>query len=391
MKKLLVITMAIMVALAFTAPAFAAGEAPGPSVTVHARILMDFGWDSKSKEKTSNKHEDVTSSFANIPDHSYFRVKFTSADKTVGGHVEMGLGNYYADNRNVELRYAYGWWKVGNCVLKAGQMDTPYGVAAFAPKQYLGWGQPYRKLFLLGYGYAYSGRLPQIAFDWDSGNFGFTVALVQPMAQDEYQAYVDTFMPTGSATDAYNTFPRVDFGVRFKAGGFSTYPSLFWAKYEVQYPAGISGMDDSYDALAFQIPVKFTTGAFTAKAQFHWQKNVWKDVSLYNQTAPVLVNGAVKDGTNMGGMITVEYKIGALTPMAGFGIEKSEHDAWTHANGYKDDGYTMTSYFFALPYEVAKNFTIHPEFSYFNYGDSPKTGQDNGNEWMLGVEFRFIF
>jgi len=391
MKKLFVIMMAIMVAMAFAAPAFAASEAPGPSVTVHARILLDFGYSNKSKERTANKNDDVTTAFANIPDHSYFRVKYTSADKSVGGMVEMGLGNYYADNRNVELRYAYGWWKVGNCKLKAGQLDTPYGDLGWHPRQYLGWGQPYRKLLLLGYGFAYSGRLPQVAFDWDSGNFGFTVALVQPMSVDEIQAYADTLLPAGSASDAYATFPRIDFGIRFKAGGFSTYPSVFWAQYKLQYPAGISGVDDSYDALAFQIPVMFTTGGFTAKAQFHWQKNVWKDVALYNQTAPLMVAGKIKDGTNMGGFISLEYKVGALTPIIGYGIEKSEHDAWTHDNGYKDDGYTMHSYFVALQYVVAKHFTIHPEFAYFNYGDNPKDGKDWGNEWLLGVEFRFIF
>ena len=44
-----------------------------------------------------------------------------------------------------------------------------------------------------------------------------------------------------------------------------------------------------------------------------------------------------------------------------------------------------------MPYEVHKNFTIWPEFSYWDEGDSAKTGEEQGNTWLLGVEFRFIF
>ena len=39
---------------------------------------------------------------------------------------------------------------------------------------------------MMGYGFAYTGRKPAIEFDWYNGKFGFTVMLVQPMAQDEW-------------------------------------------------------------------------------------------------------------------------------------------------------------------------------------------------------------
>ena len=91
---------------------------------------------------------------------------------------------------NVYLRYAYGLWKVGNCKLQAGQMDTPYGPLGYHPRQYLGWITD-SKLLLLGWGFAYTGRKPGISFEWSSGNFGFTIQLVQPMAQDEWQSILD--------------------------------------------------------------------------------------------------------------------------------------------------------------------------------------------------------
>ncbi len=419
MKKFFAIMVAAAALVAFTAPAWA-DEGPGPSFVVGGRMLTDLGYDHSSKELTNNKKEDVTSAFVSLAGHSYLNAKFTSADKTTGGFVELGLlstsnansaGFKGANSESVLLRYAYGWWKVGNCKLLAGQTDGWVGTLIHAPKQYFGIDQD-GKLLLANWGYIYSGRAPQVRFEWQSGMFGFALAAVQPGAESlAYYGAGSTGLTAGTlnniaGTDAYATVPRFDVAAQFKAGGFWVQPGIGWSQLKLE---GITGGGDSETTQYMAIlPVKFTAGPFTAKAEIHygqnndleWSGNLLGLNVLRNDLMSIPVvkgNGKVEDTHQLGGFLALEYKLtAALEATAGFGIEKLNNDAWktsvaSGGAGYKDDNYTRKAFFVALPYTVTKNFSLHPEFSYFDYGDNPKTNSDNGNEWLLGMQFRFVF
>lgn len=394
MKKTLVILVALAALVAFTAPAWAT-EAPGPSFTVGGRMLTDIGYHKNSKELTNNKKEDVTSAFVNLGNTSYLRAHFTSVDKTTGGHVELGLKSLINNQESVGLRFAYGWWKVGNCKLYAGQTDNWLGNTAFAPKQYLGQTEA-GKNTLTNWGYIYGGRNPQAGFQWESGMFGFQLALVQPGAEK---------VPTVAAgQDLYANVPRFDLAAKFTAGGFLTQPGFGWSQLKSEGVTG--GGDDTFTSWIVILPVKFAMGPFTAKAEVHHGQNndaEWSGGRLSGLGALPLSmpyiksNGKIEDTKQTGGFISLEYKILPVWEIAaGFGIEKLNNDAWKQATskggaGWKNDDYTRTAYFVALPYQVTKNFKLHPEFAYYNYGDNVKDGKDFGTEWVAGFQFQFVF
>ena len=128
------------------------------------------------------------------------------------------------------------------------------------------------------------------------------------------------------------------------------------------------------------------------KFQGHYGINLAAEIPFYPAiTGPIMVGDKIYDTQTIGGFVSFEYKVGVLTLIGGFGMEQISNDDWKNKLGYKDDSYTRTAYFVAIPYQVNKFFGIHPEFSYFNHGDNPENGADQGNEWMLGLQFRFIF
>lgn len=384
MKKFFVIMLALAALVAFTAPAFAADE-PGPSFVVGGRMLTDFGYNKLPKEQVANGKEDVTSAFINVAGHSYLNAKFTSADKTTGGLVELGVGSRMGTGATLTLRYAYGWWKVGNCKLVAGHNDSWIGSLIFAPKQYLGVQQS-GKLLLSNWGYTYSGRHPIVRFEWESGMFGFSLAAAQPGAE---------FTPTAATgTDYYANLPRFDLAAYLKAGGFIMQPGFGWSQLKIEGTA--SGADDTFTQWIAMLPVKFSAGPFTAKAEIHYAQNSeieWNGVNAglkaLQKNVPVISGAKVDDTKMVGGFVALEYKILPVWEItAGFGIEKLNNDAWKK---HKNDEYTRKAFFVALPYQVTNNFSLHPELGYYDYGDNIANDKDFGNEWLLGMQFRFVF
>ncbi len=388
MKKL-VFVFAMLAMLTMAAGAWAANDAvPGPSVTVNGRITTELGYQNLSKELTTNKKDDVTTAFVNVTSGSYLRATFTSADKTTGGLIELSVASSAGSSESTGLRFAYGWWKVGNCKLVAGQTDNWLGSMAYAPSQVLGDRQS-TKENLRRWGYVYSGRNPQINFQWQSGNFGFMIAAVQPGSEK---------LPTVTGADTYASLPRFDAAVEFKAGGFSIAPGAGWSQVKFQ---GVTMGDDSATQWVAMVPMKFTTGPLTIKLSAHTGNNIdleWSGQKLSaTRSLPISepirdAKGKITDTKTTGGALSLEYKItDALSAGAGYGMEKHENDYWKQSNGYKNEDFSINAWYINFPYQVTKNFTLTPEVSYYNYGDSLTTGKDNGNEWLAGFQFRFVF
>ena len=172
MKKLLIGMVAVAAIIAFAAPAFAAA-------TVHVRALTDIGWQSKSEELT-NSGDTATRMFMNLPGHDYLKVLWVSDDKTTGAHVEFSIVEKDDGNNSaVNLRYLYGWYKVGNCRILVGHSDNWFGSLAYSASQYLGLTTS-AKLLLLGNGAMYSSRMPHARFEWKTNGYGFMIAAVTP-------------------------------------------------------------------------------------------------------------------------------------------------------------------------------------------------------------------
>ncbi|KIX16082.1 porin [Dethiosulfatarculus sandiegensis] len=367
MKKFFVLALALAALVAMSAPVMAA-EAPAPSIVLGARVNQTFGYQNKSKELTTNGQDDITKSFVDLQGNSYFRAKFTSADKKVGVHTEIGLKS------TVGMRHVYGWYKMGNCKFLAGNTDNWAG----APY----WN--YHKANaapggdLLGWGKMWAPRRPQVQLTWSSGNFGLQFAL-------EKAAEVDV-----PFADVYNKIPRATLGFQFKTASFSTTPSVNFARYD--WEGGPIGIDENVEAWAFILPVQVNAGAFKVIAELHYASNPGVGWSGYSaDLGPQLKDdGSFEATTNYGGYVDASYKVGALRIALGFGYEHFANDAWKDY-GFKEDSFSRQLFYLSLPYTVHKNFIMYPEFNYLNHGDSPVDGDDQGNEWVLGILFRFIF
>jgi len=377
MKKIMVAMLAVMALAVFTGAALAA-ESPGSRVIINGRMLTDFGWWNKSKEMTANQKDDVTTSFVNVPGHSYLRARWRTSDAMSGGMVELGLKSLQPE-ASVSLRYAYGWYKVGNCRILAGQTDNWFGDLAYHPKQYVGLNNN-SHLLLFGWGYLWPHRVPQVQFTINTDTWGVQFAVEEPRNKFSHSGH-----------DVYFVVPRMSLTGMFKAGGFMTHPGVSYVRHSYE---GIAGdADDQFDTIAFVLPFKYTAGAFTVKFQAHYGKNFYGEYPFYpelSQPTHSLNSLKIQDTFTTGGFLSLEYQIGAVTLIGGVGYEKFENDSWKR-NGWKDDNADRKAYFVAVPYQINKYFGVHPEFSYFDYGDNPETGKDAGNEWMLGMQFRFIF
>jgi hypothetical protein len=377
--KAIGICLALAACLLLVLPA-AAAESPSSRTIVNGRMLTDIGWWNKSKELTNNGKDDVTTAFVNVPGHSYLRARWRTSDAMSGGMIELGLKSLQPD-AEVSLRYAYGWYKVGNCRILAGQTDNWFGSLQYHPKQYIGLNNN-AHLLLFGWGLMWPHRVPQVQFTYETQSWGIQFALEEPRANTA---------ETGA--DFYVNVPRLTLTGMFKAGGFQTHPGILWVQHKQEFGAGQgAGGDDSYNTWAFVLPVKFTAGAFTVKFQGHYGINIATEIPFYPaDTGPLRAGNKYYDTQTYGGFLSAEFKVGALTLIGGIGYEYIQNDDWKDKAGYKDDNYTRLAYFVAVPYQVNKFFGIHPEFAYYDHGDSPETGDDQGNEWMLGMQFRFIF
>ena len=383
MNKIIIIAIAAMAMLAVSVPALAVSPSTY-TFQMAARMLTDVGWWNRSEELTTNGSSSVGTWFLNMPGHSYLRARFYSVDKNVGGRIEIGLKSLQP-NATVSLRYAYGYWRVGNCRILAGQTDNWFGTLAYHARQYIGLNEN-THLIMLGWGFLWPTRVPQVQFTYNTAKWGIQFALEEPRQKSNY---------FGSGTDSTFKFPRASVTMMFKLGGFMTHPGFSFVQHS--YEGGNSGaFDDSYNTWAIVLPVKFTTGPFTLKFQGHYGVNFATEYFYVPSTwarpyRSGITNGDIEDTKIYGGMLAGEYKIGKLMVTGGVGYENFSNDAWSGKNGYSKDENVRTSAFIALPYQFTKNFGIHPEFAYYSYGDNPQTGNDIGNEWLLGVQFRFVF
>ncbi len=381
MKQLIMFVAAVAM-LAVAAPALADIASPSPQFSVGARMLTDIGWWNKSEELTASG-KDVGTWFLNMPGHSFLRTRYYSADKSVGGRIELGLKSLQPE-ASVNLRYAYGYWRVGKFRILAGQTDNWFGSLAYHVKQYVGLNED-SHLLLFGWGFLWPHRVPQVQFTYNTAKFGVQFALEEPRQKNNYWG--------ATGVDTKFTFPRASLTLMFKSGGFMTHPGISFVQHQYEVA---TGADDSYNTWAFVLPVKFTAGAFTLKFQGHSGVNFATEYPFYptDWTRPYLKDissGDVSNTNIWGGVLAGEYKVGKLTITGGVGYEGFTNEAWSEENGYSKDEIIRWAAFVAVPYQVRKNFGVHPEISYYNHGDNPETGEAMGSEWLLGVQLRFVF
>ncbi len=424
MKKYFAILVAVVALVATTAPAWAQAEAPGASFTVIGRLWTDFGYQYMSEELATNAfaldmkgriRDSYTTNFVQLNANSYFGAKWTSGDKSTGAHAELYVASSTATARteSVGLRYAYGWWKAGNCKLVAGHTDGVFGSLFAAPGQLLGTNQS-AKILLLRWGYLYSGRYPQVRFEYTSPVGLLSIALGQAGAEQVPGLQVLTMGGSAIGTSqAYFALPRADLAWAIRLGNFMAIPGFSIS--QMKYDGVSSGRDDTVVNWVVQVPLSWSAAGFGVKAQAYYGQNIdceWGQVGTtaffgsgvampQPQAIPVWdSNGKVEDSKQWGATLELSYTVGQWKPILGFGYVYTNNDNWKKA-GYREDNFSRWTAFAAINYKINKYFTVQPEVAYFNYGDvmhqkytdlNGKTqSSDYGTEWLFGVALLFVF
>ncbi len=399
-RKSLLLLLVLGLSLPMAGAALASGQAPAPLVSLQARLLTDLGYHHLDAEQTANQREAVTGAYLNLAANSYLRATFTSPDQVAGGLVELGLNSKLGNAEATTLRYAYGWWRSGPFRLLAGQDEGWLGGVRHAPKQFLGTSQS-GKLYLCEWGLLYSGRQPQVRLEYNREAWAVSLGLVSPLA--ELTPQQSGGVATGSqalpgTVDIYDYLPRLDLAFQFTFGGLWLGPGVGWVQHRLE---NAPGRDDSFSSWAAILPFKFAHGPLTLKGEVHWAQNndyEWSGnvlSSLRGLPRAVIFlqpDGAISDTRQVGGFLALEYKLTSKWEVtAGLGLEQLSNDAWKDSAHYAEDSYTRRAIFFAIPYQVTPNFGIHPELGLYDYGDNIRTGQAFGDEWLAGVQFRWIF
>ena len=380
-------------------------------VTIGGRVYVDCYYLERNRENAQYKKLG-NAPFANtaiqIPNISRFNIKWTNED-SVGMFVQLGVGQISGgtsetfdkstgkitdkcNSNGVTLRHAYGWWDLTDKFqFLAGKTTTP--ISPLLPYQMLGTRSGSLNIIGEGYGELYSGRFAQIR-----GTYHFTntirlaVALVDPngAALGNYAPYFDP--------NLYQTntkLPRIDLGLPIYAGPVSFYPSFLYQRRTVDFLAEhMDGIDNHIDTYIGSLGVLAAFGAFQFSAEGNWGQN-WSNTGGGMGVSPPARNSAatiydrqLDNTTTYGWWVDGSYRVGIATPHIVYGQMKSEGDK--NPMRYK-------SWFWgiSIPIQVAKGFSLAPEFMWYDDGDDNRGADEirvnNGKYAIYGVQFQFRF
>jgi hypothetical protein len=413
MRKLFVLVLAVVLAVAIAVPAMAY------QVKVGGRLDTDIGyiWQTgNSYGNSDSRMPDLTTFYIGMPVTNYFRIDWMSNDKSTGGRIEVGIGAggpaLGHGGSLIALRYMYGWYKFGRCRLVIGHDDNLLASLAYAPYQWFGLGAintfngqlggmaPI--VLYIGMGKQYSGRFAQIALYYDVGPWTFMVALGQAATGNANN-------PVGIASVANTVLPRLDLVVKYKgkyiglAPGFSIYSS------EREAISGASLQDDRILSYLLVLPFRISFGNFRIKGELSYGMN-WVAANYFASMVALSravywggLNDAVRvkteDTYQMAACLGLEYFMGRVSLHLGGGWVKYTN-ASNDQNGTWRHGQNVSFGFnFAVRYTVNKHFVIAPEIQYWVYGWNPffDTGAGNamfadmGQSWLAGISFQIRF
>jgi hypothetical protein len=386
MKKLGLLAVVLGLVLAFAMPASAIKIDGGKGETLYVGGvgLLDFGAWNRTKERLSQS-SDRTELLLNVPQNSQFRGYVTNGP--AGLYWEFGLGTAAGyptgtASNTVENRRLYGYYKSGNCELRFGK-DDGWIWSAVDPAQALGLINAAVGGTVRGFGWGsfYDGRYAQVAFlQTVNKQFNYRISLVAPP-----QA-TDTVLTKTSFAQMPILAAKGDFTlsmIRF-------FPAA--AIMQVKFDQVASGVDDTVTSYYLTLPVRATFGAFVATGSIGFGQNTANMLAapingaqIYRRTA----GGSVKNTGQLNGFVDLAYTFGAVTPHVYFGYDKATNSDF-YTSGENSNVRQM--YGVSLHWVVTPNFTVKPEFTYFDFGKSQgSSSMDLGKDWYGGVQFAFVF
>jgi len=377
MKKLFVIGMAALLLVAFSVPAMAAVKVGGIAFT-------DFYYIDRDKEN-AGAADSLTETRIEVPSITRLYARWTNEDN-VGMYIEFGLGGA-SGATDVAIRHAYGWWDVNPMFqIMAGHSTTPF--SPLNPSQLLGTQSGSLNIIGVGYGDFYSGRFPQVRGTFRFGKVArLEIALVDPSGGT-----------TGPWTSSQgNTkIPRIDITVPIYAGPVHIYPGFLYQNRTVDNVTPV-GTDNTLNTYVGSLGLKAGFGPFGIACEGNWGKNwgntralIGNSPSATLATATLKNNNQINDAETYSFWVDLSYKFGPVTPHLMYGQMKTKNES---AAGAAMEAQTQM-WGFSVPIDLAKGFSIRPEFMWYDDGDTSTAGAtsvDNGKYAIYGVQFQITF
>ena len=359
MKRFLTITLAMALVAMFAVPAMA-------DFKMGSETYVDMGYWFQDEDRpglTSDKWD------AFLDTAQYSRLNGTWFNENMSAYMEVGMGRE-ANSTNVNFRKLFGTYKFGTFKFLAGETEL-IGSSEKNVSQLLGEGAG-GKIIGLGFGNLYTrttqARIEQRTGIWYWGISANTPIVVGDM---EGQPYSPTWLWAGV------------FGVRSK---------MFWATLggNISYTATDdepAGADDSVTAWLIDLHTDIKLGFVNIRVHPYYGQNIQNlGYALLDDANAVAVdaNGQIENTDCWGGYVDVTIGGDPFVVHLMGGISVADNDFYTDSQERWFAGVRGA-------YKVGANFTISPEFGYYDYGDNQFGGADNGFDWVGGVQFQFIF
>jgi hypothetical protein len=434
MKKLLVCVIAALFCVALAAPAMAETKIGG---MVQADILY------KSFDEERGVANGLAAGTANNID-SYSTVEFASPqafnrvwwdwksdDKKLAAMIQLRSGGQKATATENNFTWEYAWidWHLTpNFYLRIGRQTQAFAIYHHG----MTLGHNFGLNALVGFGNvtgttSRDGIRAYIKFN---DNVRMEIQAINPDtdATAETSATGLTLRNNvngviGAAREE-NTIPRFDISIPIKIANFQIEPALTYLKQEFEQT--FAGSEDSIDIWGASLGMKAGFGPLTITGEVTYGENFGSSssyvylatptltgsagggaypnvgaASIYQPTGSAANTRAVEDTENLGAFIDLGFDFGPFEIHGYVGYARDQNDgdpALARNVDASEWDVERWAYGVNFPIKVAKNFTVTPEVTFYDFGGGEEYGPtsttndvDFGKAMVLGVSFRLTF
>jgi len=380
MKKLFVLSLAVLFVAAFTLPVMAAEWSfYGSSRMMFWSNDVDTGVPGAGSDRDTNYQGQSNS-----------RIGAKVTGGNIRGYLEVGhQNNGQVGSNNLYTRKLYGTWKFGAGLIKVGK-DYVYNVSGAKSTQLGGSSDA----SLCGYGHAYQGRRNYMAVEIG----GLDLALVESGSGGTMP--VNAITASAAAYAAAQGFvwsgdyqvPMINARYTHKINNFTLQVAGNYLSYDLE---AAGRPDASIDCYSIEGGVSATFGPLRVGGEIYYAQN--NEQLGYSGTSSrdgygIDVFGNVIDNDTIGWSLVADYVLNDMLKFQiGYGTVDHEYDS---ANAEADD---FETYYLNATIVVTKGFYIVPEIGMKDYkttGTMDKTvaaSTDEGDVFYVGAKFQMDF
>ncbi len=282
--------------------------------------------------------------------------------------AEIGMKNGNA----IFLRLAYGEYNFGSVKVLFGQDFTGFTSKNYSSQAYNS--NRSSEVANVKFGAFFDSRHPMLKLTFAKMLY---VMFMQPNKVD----------PAGIGAASIDAlFPKVNFGLNYKADNFSISPTFGFNYSKYNKDRNPLEIDDAVTAFAFATSFKYMMDKFCFKAQINYGQNI-ADYGIKapaNSSAYYDANNELKNSTTMGGFLQMQLNLNNKTNIiVGGGLSSAKNDRLNDADNAMDT-------FLQANFKISKNFMMTPEVGYINYMEDG-FGNKQGTEIYFGSRLQATF